>query len=236
MYKLLIWVFILHLALRYIIGFLTEVTVIHFIISRVFLIVFIVYVWFYRRNNIFDYNILKSKKWSSVGFVMLSICFILIIRDVPGNERGKYYIHLIQCISVGIFEEFLFRYIVFTYLLKETNRYKYSIILASFLFALLHGTNLFTGATIFAVINQIEIAFLVGLFLQFIFLKTNNLVIVICIHALLNFLGSYNNLNTNNLQDSITISDFFSTQLVFLVIYMIFIPLYLWGLKVNNYR
>jgi membrane protease YdiL (CAAX protease family) len=132
---------------------------------------------------------------------------------------------------VGILEELLFRYIAFDYFFSKSKNYVHSAALVSLLFALFHISNLFSGSSIFSVINQIEVAFLFGLLLQFVFLKTNNLVIVSTIHALINFIGSNTSVDNNTIIEHITFHDFIFNQLLILIIYVIFIPIYNWGLK-----
>jgi membrane protease YdiL (CAAX protease family) len=144
-------------------------------------------------------------------------------------------LHLIRCISVGGLEEFLFRYLIFVYFLEKFKRYLSSIFFVSLIFALFHISNLFFGSGLYSFILQIETAFIIGLILQYIFLKTNNLIIVITIHALFNFFGTYHSLESTQINEYIGFKDFITSQILILVIYAILIPIYLWGLKINKY-
>jgi membrane protease YdiL (CAAX protease family) len=235
MYKLITWVFLLNLFFRFIIlNIDASNTSILFIISRLLLLVFIIYYWHYKNKNTFDYRILKSKKWFIISVLLIVICFLFIVEGKIQLTQ-KYLLHLIKCISVGGLEEFLFRYLIFVYFLEKFKRYLSSIFFVSLIFALFHISNLFFGSGLYSFIFQIETAFIIGLILQYIFLKTNNLIIVITIHALLNFLGTYRTLESTQINEYIVFKDFITSQILILVIYAILIPIYLWGLKINKY-
>lgn len=235
MYKLVTWVFLINLFLRFIIINNDEVnTGILHILSRLLLLAFIIYYWYYKNKNSFDYRILKSKLWLIISVLLLVASFLFIVNGRIQLTQ-KYLLHLIRCISVGGLEEFLFRYLIFTYFLEKTKRYSYSIFLVALIFALFHISNLFLGSGLYSFIYQIETAFIIGLILQYLFFRTNNLIIVITIHALINFFGTYRSLESTHINAYIVFKDFITNQIMILVVYAIFIPIYLWGLKINKY-
>jgi uncharacterized protein len=232
MYKLLLWVFVLNLILKLLLINVPFISYdILFILSRLLLTLYIIYIWFILKNNTFNYGILSNKKWLILSILITLLCFLIVTKNIETEILSRYYLLLVECITVGFLEEFLFRYIAFDYFFSKSKKYAHTAVLVSLLFALFHISNLFTGSSIFSVINQIEVAFLLGLLLQFVFLKTSNLIIVSTIHALINFIGSNTSLANNNIVEHISFHDFILNQLLILIIYLIFIPIYNWGLK-----
>lgn len=232
MYKLLFWVFVLNFILKLVLINIPFISYdILFILSRLFLILYIIFTWFYFKKNAFNYSILYNKKWIILSILVTLVCFLIITKDVENKILARYYLFLAECISVGILEELLFRYIAFDYFFSKSKKYKQSAALVSMLFALFHISNIFSGSSIFSVINQIEVAFLFGLFLQFVFFKTNNLILVSTIHALINFIGSNTSVGNNSIIEHITFHDFIFNQILIVIIYGIFIPVYNLGLK-----
>jgi len=235
MFKILLWTFTLNLFFKFIIQNSSNYnSTALFIVSRYLLIAFILFVWYKLKKNRFDYNVLKSKKWLIFSIVLIVICFSIVTKETNQLLVNQYYLLLLECLSVGFLEELLFRYIVFDYFLIKTKKYKVSIVLASLIFALFHISNLFSGSSIYSTINQIEFAFIIGLVLQFIFIKTKNLIIISTIHALINFLGTHSGLTRHIEIKEITFNDFIMNQLFILVIYLMVVPIYFWRLKYDR--
>lgn len=236
MFKLITWVFLLNLFFRFIINNIDAAnTDILIIISRLLLLAFIIYYWYYKNTNTFDFRILHSKKWFIISVLLIITSFLFVVnRRIPLTQH--YIVHLIKCMSVGTLEEFFSRYLIFVYFLEKFKRYPTSVFLVSLIFALFHISNLIFGSGVYSFIIQIEIAFIIGLILQYIFLRTNNLIIVISIHTLLNFLGTYRNIESIHTDELIIFKDFITNQIMILVFCAIFIPIYLWGLKINKYN
>ncbi len=232
MYKLLFGVFILNLIFKLAlinIPFISNDVL--FILSRFLLTLYIIFIWFKLKKNAFDYRILYNKKWIILSVLLTLVCFLIITKNVENKILGRYYLFLIECLSVGFLEELLFRYIAFDYFFSKSKKYEHTAALVSLLFALFHISNLFSGSSIYSVINQIEVAFLFGLMLQFVFLKTNNLILVSTIHALINFIGSNSSVENNTIIEHITFHDFIFNQILIVFIYIILMPIYNWGLK-----
>lgn len=234
MYRLLFGIFTLNLILRYLIlssNYNDNSQTILFTLSRLILIAVIILIWSKRHKNHFNYEILKGYNWMFYSLVIIIIIFLQITKNVPESSFKDYYYLLSECVSVGILEELLFRYLVFYYFLNATQDITQSTIKTATIFALFHISNLFFGASIYSIINQIEIAFIFGLLLQLIFIKTNNLLIISAIHASINFIGSHSTLAKNNPTTNFSFDDFIFNQLFILIIYLLIVPLCLWKLK-----
>lgn len=238
MYKLLIWIFTLNIILKYFIQ-ISTISSNNFWLDlsrRCCLIFFIVFFWYIIKKNTFNFKILLNVKWAFLSVVLLLVSFFVIVKEADLITTKKNIWLLIKCFSVGVLEELLFRYIVFDYFVSTFKKVKKSIILTSFLFAIFHLSNLFFGSSLYSTIIQIEFAFLSGLLLQLVFLKTNNLIIVISIHTLINFFGSQSSLTTNKAIEQISFNDFVLNQILILLIYLIILPLYFWKVKNDKFN
>ncbi len=103
---------------------------------------------------------------------------------------------LTHCLSTSMFEELTFRVFVFYFLLESLNNNKNQLLLAflitSFVFGFAHfGNMLRPGFHIFSAIVQVVFAIAVGFILQSIYIRTKSLVLIISIHAIVNYFGSY---------------------------------------------
>lgn len=232
MHRFLISVFLINLGLRFTIENISFFDKnILFTISRLLLIIFILLI--FNKKIKFEINTTKTKRWIIISALTVFLVFYMTTKNIKFVTVDKFYFLLIECFSVGFLEEILFRYLFFKYTYNRTNKLTYSIVLTSSIFALFHISNLFFGYSLYSVINQIEIAFILALLLQFIFLKTNSLVLVITLHALINFVGSQKSLNKSDISEIFTFNDFIFNQIFILLIYVIFIPIYYWALKIN---
>ena len=90
------------------------------------------------------------------------------------------FLFMIECLSVGFFEEIIFRVIILLL----------AIIIPSAVFGLIHVINLFSGASLSNTLLQVGYSFLVGMMWAVMYLKTNNLWFIVMLHALYNFFGS----------------------------------------------
>lgn len=115
---------------------------------------------------------------------------------ISGNFNINSYLHIsyiIECFATGFFEEilcrvFLFYSLVNSNLFRIENRVFKSYITSSLIFAFCHITNLFHD-DIFSVINQMLLAFGLGLIFQMLFTKYKNLLFIASLHALINYFG-----------------------------------------------
>lgn len=138
------------------------------------------------------------------------------------------YLFLIECISIGFFEEVVFRGLILIFLLQrfpstKKGMYK-AIILSSALFGLIHLANIFSGAGIDNTLLQIGYSFLTGMMWAVVYLKTKNIWYSVFLHAVYNFFGLvvFKLGFVNGRYDTITIV---TTVLLALIVsgYMVFI-------------
>lgn len=132
-------------------------------------------------------------------------------RAVLTEPTSQVFLFLLVCLSIGFFEEIIFRGVVLTYLLKVFSNHKlnllYSIILSSLVFAFSHLFNLFEGASFGDTFLQIGYSFLVGMLWAVMFLKTKNIWLTMLLHASFNFFGQvmFTLGDVNNRYDSYTV-------------------------------
>lgn len=152
----------------------------------------------FRKEDFFD---LRKALKNNVGVLVAAgiLLFLSLRFSLPyvgtrysGGNLTAYYI---QCLSTGFMEEFLCRWIIFGLVVAAypQRRALGQIVMTSGFFALLHIGNLITGRLdIFSVLNQTLFAFLMGLFLQGLFIRYRNIILVTVLHGLANFHGMYN--------------------------------------------
>jgi membrane protease YdiL (CAAX protease family) len=112
------------------------------------------------------------------------------------NLDISHYFHasyIFKSFATGFFEEILCRVFLFYSLVNSNlftieNRVFKSYITSSLIFAFCHITNLF-HYDIFSVINQILLAFGLGLIFQILFTKYKNLLFIASLHTLINYFG-----------------------------------------------
>jgi membrane protease YdiL (CAAX protease family) len=165
------------------------------------------------RNLFFGiFIIYKSKKdFSQYLFnnklVSISISAILIVGSfgIVAEELMRVgigvitYSHIqlsIKCFSVAVIEETLFRFYLFINLFKllENRSYRLikSLLLTNLVFALAHFNNVLDPSYIrMSVFVQVYFAFYTGILLQSIFIRLKNIIPIITLHAIINYLGSY---------------------------------------------
>ena len=102
-------------------------------------------------------------------------------------------LYLFECLSIGFFEEIVFRGLILLVILERLKDTKLNqlkaIILSSFFFGLIHILNLFYGASVLDTMTQIGYSFLMGAMWSVIFLVTRNIYYIILLHASYNFFG-----------------------------------------------
>lgn len=122
---------------------------------------------------------------------------------------------LFGCLAVGFAEEFLFRGIIQSLLLKKYAHKKNGIVMSVFfaalIFGLFHLLNLFKNGNVTAVIIQVVYATIIGFFFGVLVLKTNKIIPLAITHALINFFFSLQflpSLNTsqNNSTDETSVA------------------------------
>jgi len=103
------------------------------------------------------------------------------------------YLFIVECISIGFFEEVVFRGLILIFLLQRFSNTKKgmykAIILSSALFGLIHIANLFSGAGFGNTMLQIGYSFLMSMMWAVVYLKTRNIWYSVFLHAAYNFFG-----------------------------------------------
>jgi len=150
------------------------------------------YSWIFRFKNI------GKSLLIIIPALIISINNFPIIAFFDGRatlEEPVYrlYLFLMECLSIGFFEEIIFRGIILVFLLKKLTNQKngvfLSILFSSLLFGFIHIFNLYSGASIGDTFLQIGYSFLVGMMWSVMLLKTGNLWLTMLLHATFNFFG-----------------------------------------------
>lgn len=145
-----------------------------------------------------ELNLNKKTLMLFIPFLIISINNFPISAYFKGNTtfNGHNYqiiLFLIECFTVGLFEELIFRLIIIVLLMevfkKSKNKELIVLFLSSITFSLIHLVNLFDRASFGDVLLQMGYSFLIGLVFALIFLKTNNILLVVVLHSLYNFFG-----------------------------------------------
>ena len=107
---------------------------------------------------------------------------------------GKYFVlFALHCICVGLFEEGIFRGVLFALFAgtfsKDKKGFLKTYILSSVVFGATHILNVFGGAGVPATLLQVVYTTLTGGLFAFAFIKTKNIFIAAFAHAVYNFCG-----------------------------------------------
>jgi len=139
------------------------------------------------------------RPWLSVLVFGLSAALvynggIAILNDYGADPRDLI-LYTISNFCTGIFEELLFRVIVFTGVLTffgfQKEKFWKATLITALCFALMHLLNaLRPGVHVLGVLNQVVAAFCLGVFFQVVFARTRNILIPVLLHFLFNFYGS----------------------------------------------
>ena len=132
-------------------------------------------------------------------------CLIIAVNNFPfisyfnGNMHFKrtetldFLYFAAYCLSVGLFEEFVFRGVVFSALASSFSKDRKGMIktfvVSSVVFGLVHLFNLFGGAGVVPTLLQVVYTTLMGGVFAFVLMKTKNLLCCAFVHALYNFGG-----------------------------------------------
>lgn len=168
-------------------------------------------------------------------YIFLGICVVLgylavhsisdQTAEIPIQDHVLY---LVSCLSVAVFEEYLFRVYVFDGLSKvyDSKKLVRVILVTSLLFAVAHGTNaLQPGAILYGVIVQIFFAFGIGILFQSLLIRFKNVLLVIVLHTIVNYLGAYKSqlLHIERISEQYTFEDFLMSLGIFTGFTVLFI-------------
>jgi len=140
------------------------------------------------------------------NFILLIPCWLVVINNFPIiavakgsafiNENVRWYLialFALQCLFVGLFEEVAFRGCVFMLILQGRHNTRkdvfISIVLSSAIFGAIHIANLFAGASLLPVIQQVGYSFLIGSMCALTLLITKKIWTSVWMHAIFNFAG-----------------------------------------------
>ncbi len=100
---------------------------------------------------------------------------------------------ILDCLLIGIFEEFAFRGTLFLGILSKHRKTKRQIILTTVIcsaaFGLVHFANLLEGAGVGPTLLQVGYSFLIGGMCSIVLLRTGNLFYCVILHAVYDFGG-----------------------------------------------
>lgn len=117
---------------------------------------------------------------------------------------------LLDCLLIGVFEEFAFRGTLFLGLLQKHRRSRMQIIrvtvISSALFGLVHFANLLEGAGIGPTLLQVGYSFLIGGMCSIVLLRTGNLFYCVLIHGIYDFGGRLLLLGGGEQWDPVTVT------------------------------
>lgn len=108
------------------------------------------------------------------------------------KDSSKTIVFIINCMFTAIFEELLFRGVIFNIFMEKAKTNKdiiKAILFSSIIFGLAHLFNLIPGADIGAVLLQVCYTTLIGALCSFILFKTHNIVFSIILHSVYNICG-----------------------------------------------
>jgi CAAX protease family protein len=152
----------------------------------------------------FNHKILKIHKPLIKSLLIILPALLISINNFPflpflsGNAlitKPIYTILIfaITCISVGLFEELVFRGLILFFLLEKLSKNRrgifVSIIISSALFGIMHLFNIFDGANVGATLLQVLYSFAMGIMWSIIVLKTKTIWLAVILHSLYNFTG-----------------------------------------------
>lgn len=160
-------------------------------IRTVLFLVFLFFFYKYKFNRSF---LCKTDKGGTIAFIIgFIVClnnfpfFCLIKGDlVISNDTLLVTLFFLYCLSVALFEEIVFRGIIFPLCLilfkDKKAKNLLAIITSSLLFSLIHILNLFAGESILSVLLQIGYTFLTGAVFCICLYKTKNIFVSVLLH------------------------------------------------------
>lgn len=149
-------------------------------------------------------NPLQKPFWRSLLFILPPL--LVVVNNMPILSMlwgDAYIVHgapvywvwfALECLTIGLFEEAAFRGVILLMFAEKRHTTRkgllISIILTSAVFGLVHLVNVFAGAGIGAVIQQIGYSFLIGAMCSVVLLKTRNIWLCVLLHAVYDFCGN----------------------------------------------
>ncbi len=151
------------------------------------------------------YKLFRFKKELLLSSLIVIIPgFIISINNFPIsayiNDRffletsnSLIYLYIFESFTTAFFEEVIFRGIIFLVILQRLPNTKSgifkAIVFSSMVFGLFHLLNLLNGAGFTSTILQVGYSFLMGMMWAVVFIKTENILYSILLHASYNYFG-----------------------------------------------
>lgn len=168
----------------------------------------------------------------SISVVILFLSIHFVTSSIFENNQElifsqKHIVFLSTALSVGLFEELLFRLLIFLTIYKilyqeRPKRLLYSIFASSLIFSLVHFSNMLNpNYEKISVFVQVLSAFFLGLLFQCLFLKFRNIILVIILHGVFNYLGMHKSVllpKASDVEIPYTTSDLTSSIISVLII------------------
>lgn len=190
-----------------------------------FLISSIVLILIINKNNRWKYYgffpISQLKKKEKIIFIPLFILgFMPLLAGIRPDLTFQDIIYLLIYMAVVAFvEEVIFRGVIVKTLFK--TGYMKAIIGSSFLFSLSHILNTLQTNNLKMIIVQILYAFIIGMILSVLVIRTNNIIFPIIFHYINNIMTSLNPSGLNNISTIVTYSMFFIA--IFYLSYLLYV-------------
>lgn len=150
-------------------------------------------------------RIVYKKQKDIFSKIVLFVCFIIAVNNFPiftvleqfgylSDNFGIWLNHVFSCFAIGLFEELIFRGIIYTLFVAEifkAQKFKEikSIIFSSLLFSLTHVINVFSGEEWYFVLLQTSYSFLTGCLFALSYFISGKLLVAIILHFIYNFGG-----------------------------------------------
>ncbi len=167
-----------------------------------------------------------------IGTIMLLYLgyFVIANADSITSEQWKlFYLVCVTTLLVGISEELVYRGVVFATFIKESK--VKAVFISAITFSLLHSVNVFGGLELVAMLGQLGVTLIAGLFFAFVRLKINNIIPIILFH----WLWDFSLIGGQVLQMGETNSIFTSVFLLFEVIFVCtYLPYWVYREKKNK--
>ena len=150
-------------------------------------------------KDMFQFSFTKTVMIFSLPALLISlnnfpISAYLNGRYVVNMSNSLAYLFAFESISVGLFEEIIFRglllIVLIQYLPKTKKGNFIAVMLSSLLFGLIHIFNIFYGGAFGPTVLQVGYSFLMGMMWAVIYLKTRNIWIVMVLHTTYNYFGN----------------------------------------------
>ncbi len=235
---ILVAVLATNIFLSYINRVLFETSLLVKIVFKTLLI--ITTLFFIKKSNLIHKLKIDKKTfiYTFISLFLISFSFYNINSEIENNHLSisfsKHLIYLSSCFAVGLFEELFFRVLIFSFSLKilekHSNQLVRTILLTSIIFAVAHFSN-FLNPDYFhiSVINQSLFAFSIGILFQSIYMKSNSIILIVTLHTLINYFGSYKSKlfeTANSNEVAYSFDDFVSTFIsIIIMTFIVVIPI-----------